>query len=91
MENEKFVVLKSHNFKFEAEASEFSDAEEASEYLCRFWAGYLAEELLESRDSIDLSQSYCDSDYGVVTWKDGYKTEFRLIDLTPPRKEYSRK
>lgn len=82
-----FVVVKTHSFDPENEASTFESYEIASAYLRRMWKSYLDEEL---RQGSELQEDKCclTSDYGLITWSDGCFTVFILTELTEPHSEF---
>lgn len=78
---EKYVVVKTHNFDSETEATEFMDYREAVAYLHWYWEDYYDEEIACGSD-LDKRMCYHEANYGRVQWNDGDYTEFNLIELT---------
>ena len=84
----EYVVVKTHNFDAETEATKFDSMREAIAYLHWYWEDYLNEEFAAGTH-IDEDNTYHEEDYARVQWDDGDYTEFHLIELYPPREEFS--
>lgn len=82
-----YVVVKTHNFDPETEAVEFTDYRKATAYLQWLWEDYYNDEIAEDTD-LDEDECYHESDYAKVQWNDGNYTEFNLIAITEPRRDF---
>ena len=83
----KYVVVKTHNFDIETEATEFTDYRKATAYLHWMWESYYNEEV--ANDScLDEKFCYHEGEYGKIQWKDGDYTEFNLIQITSEREDF---
>lgn len=71
------VVIR-HSFDSETPVYEYDTEEEAIEALKRLYNTYLAEEHQHGSSALYEVKTYCDDDYGRITWMDGCKTEFIL-------------
>lgn len=91
---EKYVVVKTHNFDVETEAAEFTDYRKATAYLHWLWEDYYNKELAyEESDKdyighLDKDECYHEEEYAKVQWDDGDYTEFTLIEVDSPRREF---
>lgn len=83
----EYVVVKTHNFDPEVEATKFTDYDKAVAYLHWMWETYLNEEYANGSD-VDEMFTVHDAEYGKVQWKDGDYTEFVLIEVTPVREDF---
>ena len=83
-----FVVTKTHNFDPETEATLFDNIEDAISYLQWIWEDYYNREILEGEGDLLESECYHEEDYAKVTWEDKCVTEFHLMEIVPPRKEF---
>ena len=83
----KYVVVKTHNFDPETEATEFNDYRKATAYLHWMWETYLNEEIANDSD-LDEEWCYHEETYGRIRWKDGDYTEFNLIEVYEPREAF---
>ena len=81
MEN-KWVVVKTNGR--EAEATEFTNRDEASTYLKAYWKEYLDDEI-RGKSDLNRSQCFCDGTRGKVTWADGNVMNIHLVALTEKR------
>ncbi len=89
----KYVVIKTHNFDVETEATEFTDYNEAVAYLHWLWEDYYSEEMaeneyLDDNYGLDEEECYHEETYAKVQWSNGDYTEFTLITVTPPRDDF---
>lgn len=80
----EYVVVKTHRFDPETEATKFADYEEAVAYLQWYWEDYYNDEIACGSD-IDESSTFHEDIYARVQWRDGDYTEFNLIEVTPKR------
>ena len=83
----KYVVVKTHNFDPETEATEFTDYRKATAYLHWMWETYFNEEIANNSD-LDEGWCYHEDDYGRIQWVDGNYTEFNLIEVNEPREDF---
>ena len=83
----KYVVVKTHNFDPETEATEFTDYRKATAYLHWMWEMYFNEEIANNSD-LDEGWCYHEDDYGRIQWVDGDYTEFNLIEVNEPREDF---
>lgn len=83
----EYVVVKTHNFDPETEAAKFDDYRKATAYLQWFWEDYYNDEMGEDSD-LDEDECYHEEDYAKVQWSDGSRTEFHLIRIDTPRKNF---
>ena len=83
----KYVVVKTHNFDIETEATEFSDYRKANAYLHWMWETYYNEEIVNDSD-LDNDWCYYESNYGRIQWKDGDYMEFNLITIYLQRENF---
>lgn len=88
---EKYVVVKTHNFDPETEATEFTDYRKATAYLHWLWEEYYNDELAEDEhrdEGLDENECFHEETYAKVQWIDGDYTEFTLITITQPREDF---
>lgn len=91
---EKYVVVKTHNFDPETEATEFTDYRKATAYLHWLWEDYYNEEMADNDPEdddishLDEDECYHEETYAKVQWDNGDWTEFNLITIYPPREEF---
>lgn len=78
-----YAVTRTNSFDSDIEVNLFRAYEEAVEYLCAEYFGYIGEEI---RNRSDLRDSACqvntDEGYAVIEWADGGRTEFGIGCVT---------
>ena len=86
----EYIVIKTHNFDPETEATKFDDYRKATAYLHWVWENYyndaMADDDYEDDDisHLDKNECYHEEDYAKVQWDNGDYTEFNLMAITPP-------
>ena len=83
-----FVVVKTHNFDPETEATAFEDEKEAKAYLQWLWQDYYNEEIDNNSDLVER-ECYNEDDYAKIQWEDGCQTWFNLIECVPARPAFT--
>ena len=83
-----FVVVKTHNFDPETEATAFEDEKEAKAYLQWLWENYYDEEIANDSYLVER-ECYHEEDFAKIQWEDGCQTWFKLIETVPVRADFS--
>jgi hypothetical protein len=67
-----------HNFDPERKVYLFDDYKTAKDFLKFDWEDYLNTEIVEDEESLCFNMCHYEEEYAVVTWKDGFTTEWFL-------------
>lgn len=90
----EYVVVKTHNFDSEVEATKFTDYRKATAYLHWMWEDYYNDMMVDDDfeddniSHLDEDECYHEETYAKVQWSDGDYTEFNLIEITSERKDF---
>lgn len=84
---DKYVVVKTHNFDPETEATEFTDYRKATAYLNWMWESYYNEEI-DCGSDLNEEECWHEANLARVTWSDGDYTEFNLIEVHKEREDF---
>lgn len=82
-----YVVVKTHNFDPETEATVFNTLGEAEAYMQWLWEDYYNEEIANDSE-LEEDECYFEGDFAKIQWSDGFQTWFNLIECSDPRRDY---
>ena len=83
----EYVVVKTHNFDCETEATKFTDYCKATAYLHWLWEDYYNNEIAAG-SHLDEKNCHHEGEYGKVQWDGGDYTEFHLIEITSEYEDF---
>ena len=84
-----YIVVKTHNFDTEMDATVFQSRKDAEDYLQWAWQEYYNEELAAGSDIVE-NECYHESDFAKIEWEDGDQTWFAIVVATSPDEKYKK-
>lgn len=76
-----YVVTQTCNFDYEKNAWICETEKDAENLLHEKWEDYYNTEIAEGFGDLDEAQCYHEDDYATVTWYNGDRTEFHMIEI----------